>query len=279
MTDPDTPSPPAWLAAYGPGSLPELSDRDAACLLLPDLDYDAQLAAIHHILRRHRDADEALRQEIADIEATAQRTSGWRSERVVIEWTDRVHASVYQDAAHSMAAVGMLAPLVESIFNQAFQGIRRQFYSDAEPPTKHVRWQRPAEDRWDCHFVWSNGRRSANLVEGILQLADAVGVMPHLPEELRPTLQALFEYRNKMFHCGFEWPLDDRQRFTKRISDAGWPADWFATATSRGAPWVFYFTDTFIQRCIKTIEDVILAIGAFAKRRLNTNGTTGEVVA
>ena len=35
---------------------------------------------------------------------------------------DHLHQSVFQDAAHSMAAVGMLAPFVESLFKQAFPG-------------------------------------------------------------------------------------------------------------------------------------------------------------
>lgn len=270
------PSPPDWMKSFGSIGNPKLSNRDAACKVLPDLDYVAQLVAISHALRRHHEADEELQREIADIEEEAQRTSGLRNMVAVSERTDRLYTSVYQDAAHSMAAVGMLAPMIESMFYQAFQGIRQVFHSETKPPTNHARWQQPAEDQWDCHFVWSKGRRSENLVEGIMQLADAVGLKPHLPGDLQLTLQALFEYRNKMFHCGFEWSLHERHKFAKRIADAKWPADWFATATSGGEPWVFYMTDAFVQRVIEMLDQVICGIGTYCKAMSGPSNSTGE---
>ena len=62
-----TPSPPHWLRASGPIGIPELCDRDAACMVLADLDYHAQLAAIRHALRRQRQADEELQPQVADV--------------------------------------------------------------------------------------------------------------------------------------------------------------------------------------------------------------------
>jgi hypothetical protein len=256
---------PAWLAAIPPSAMPELSDRDSACIVLADLDYEAQLIAIHGLLDRHRKAEALLAEEIKEIEAIAEKTSGLRNEAAVSELTDRFHSSVYQDAAHSMAAVGMLAPFVESLFYHAFRGIQRQMVGTSSPLNSHGRWQQPAEDQWDCHFVWANGRRSTNLVQGINQLADAVGLLPHLPADLIQTLDALFAYRNKMFHCGFEWTPDERVRFQKRLDTAGWPRDWFAKATSGGEPWIFYLTEAFVRHCMERIEQVIVGIGAFCK--------------
>lgn len=262
------PRPPEWMRQNGPIGIPELSDRDSACLVLADLDFDAQLAAIRGLLRLHDEADQALRGRITEIEAYAARTSGLRNEAAVAQWTDRLHHSVYQDAAQSMAAAGMLAPLIESIFYQAFQGIRTRLAATSSPPGNHARWQQPAEDQWDCHFVWKSGRRSTNLVDGILQLAEAVSLARHFPEDLRATLDALFAYRNKMFHCGFEWPLPERRAFQKRINDSGWPQTWFALATSGGEPWVFYLTRDFIDYCLEIVGRVIEGIGAFCKAEL-----------
>src|SRR5271166_6841873 len=101
-----------------------MDNRDAASLLLPDLDDHAQLIAIRNVLSRNRMANKELQDEINRIEEYARQTSGFRNERAVDEWIERLHGSVYQDAANSMAAVGMLAPLVESIFTQAFQSVR-----------------------------------------------------------------------------------------------------------------------------------------------------------
>lgn len=244
-----------------------LSKRDLACIVLPELDYEAQLVAIRHILRRHREADEQLAGEIRELEAFAERTSGMRNQRAVEEWTERMHTAVYQDAAHSMAALGMLAPLVESMFYQAFQGIKREFYPRATVPMSHKRWQQPSEDQWDCHFVWSKGRRSTNLTDGIMQLAESVGLTPHMPSTLEKTLQALFGYRNKMFHFGFEWPVVERCRFKKRIAD--WPTDWFVQAQSGGEPWVFYLSEVFIEHCLRLVDEVIDGIGAYCDEHRN----------
>lgn len=269
MTGPThLPSLPEWLSEDSSSTWPELSDRDSACLVLSDLDYESQLAAIHHALRGHRKADEALKREIAEIEEFAKKTSGIRNDRAVDEWVDRLHLSVYEDAARSMAAVGMLAPMMESVFYQGFQGIRLvALEQNGLSLGPHDRWCQSSEDQWDCHYVWSKGRRNKDLVKGILQLADATGLKSHLPDDLEHTLQALFEYRNKMFHHGFEWPLVERQKFAKRIINSGWPSDWFEKASSGDEPWVFYMSETFINHVLKMINNVIEGIGKYCKKR------------
>lgn len=93
-----------------------MDSRDFACVILPDLDYDAQLIAIRHLFRVHENVDQDIDREIKEIEEFAKTTKGRRNEHAVDEWVDRLHSSVYQSAAHSMSAVGMLAPLMESIF-------------------------------------------------------------------------------------------------------------------------------------------------------------------
>jgi hypothetical protein len=272
----DHPKIPQWLKDLGPWNLPEMDSRDAAALLLPDLDDKAQLIAIHSLLSRNRLANKELDDEIKRIEEFARQTSGFRNQRAVDEWVERMHDSVYQDAAHSMAAVGMLAPLIESIFTQAFRGIREQFFATENPPSAHPRWQESTEDQWDCHFVWKRGKRCEDLVAGIVQLAKATGLSSHLPNDLRPTLQALFGYRNKMFHNGFEWPVQERTRFKQRITDQGWPSDWFAKSETDKAPWIFYLTDAFIDHCLKTIDQIMDGLGAYVNETWNRRSQTND---
>jgi hypothetical protein len=240
--------------------LPEFSDWGASSLLLPHLNYDSQLVAIRHLLRRNKEEDEALDKEMEELGERARAGC----ERSNDAYGDRFYTSIYQGAAHSMAAAGMIIPLIESIFRHAFQELRKRS-ENREPPSAHGRWEQPAEDQWDCRFVWKKGKRTENVVEGILQLSEAVGLRPHLPKDLKPTLQALFEYRNKMFHCGFEWPLDDRQKFEKRIAEANWPGLWFSKATSGGDPWIFYLSEDFIQHALQTIDLIIKGLGHFVQ--------------
>lgn len=243
-----------------------LSDRDFAYVFLPNLDYEAQLDAIRNLLWRHKQADKTLSEEIKEIEAHARRLSGIQNQHAVNEWVDRMHASVYQDAAHSMAAVGMLAPLVESIFHQSFLGIGAHYASRSTHLLSHARWQQAEKDEWNCHFVWDKGKRKNDLVEGIFQLADAVGLMPHLPMNIRPMLKVLFGYRNKMFHNGFEWPVEERVKFANFIQAQKIPDHWFRAATSDDEPWIYYMTEVYVSECLSAVEQIIKAFGRFARQ-------------
>ena len=250
-----------------PDGFIELSDDDAACLALPDLDYDSQLVAIRRLLTRQGKANKELAAEIKKIETSAAQLSGIRNQWAVDEWADHMHYSVYQDAAHSMAAVGMIAPFVESVFYQAFQNIGHEMTKDGSPPSNHARWKQAAEDQWDCNFVWAGGHRRKDLVKGIMQLVDAVDMARYIPNDLEPTLSALFEYRNKMFHHGFEWPLQERHRFDKRLNESGWPADWFSKATSGEESWIFYMSPAFVEHCLVRTKQIITGLGGFCNNR------------
>jgi hypothetical protein len=249
------------------GSLPEITDFEFAISVLDDIDYISQLSAIRALLKRQTEHDNLLEKELKDIEEFARRLTGIASERAIDEWGEHFYTSIYQGAAHSMAAVGMLAPLIEAIFCRTFVGLRRILETKTVPLGCHPRWTWSTEQQWDCHYVYNkNGRREKNLVEGILQLAEAVGLCTYLPTDLKPTLEALFEYRNKMFHLGFEWPASVRRSFHTRMQ--AWPPDWFSIATSGEKPWIFYLTDTYITHCLTTIDNVLTGVGTFARQQL-----------
>ena len=54
----------------------DLNPRDYLCLVLRDLDYEAQLQAIHYLLARNHEADKEMRDEIQRIEQHARIQSG-----------------------------------------------------------------------------------------------------------------------------------------------------------------------------------------------------------
>jgi hypothetical protein len=248
----------------------EMEARDYIYALEVDFDVDAQLMAIGGLLRRNRDADQSVRDEIKKIEEHTQRLKGIESdwEWAVDDWVDQLIHSTYQDAAHSMSAVGMLAPLVETVFYQCFQSIGKRFYPATHPHKTHDRWHAAHGIQWDCHFVVADGRTHKDIVKGIFQLSDAVGLTARFPADLKSVLSALFAYRNSMFHNGFEWPAEERKRFAKRIESEKWPADWFSVATTDGKPWMFSLSDKFIRHCNKTVEEVLQAIGGFVRDEL-----------
>jgi len=204
--------------------IPEISNRDMAMVVLPNLDYEAQLIAISDLLRRHDEADTHTATQIKELEEFARKSTGLSNARAVDEWVELLHGSTYQDAAHSMAALGMLAPLIESLFRQAFQGIRASYYgADVIPPCPARSGMDKASEFWDCRLLYNpdTKRKNTDLVPGIMQLAEAIDLTPHLPGDLLPILKAVFRYRNRMFHFGFEWPSKECANFAKDIADEG----------------------------------------------------------
>jgi hypothetical protein len=245
----------------------EVTDYDYALYIVLDgrVDYIAQLAAIRDLLRHQKEAEQSLKEKIAEADSFARRSTGILNEQAIDDYICHVQASIFQDAAHSMAAVGMLAPLVESLFDQSFAGIRQMVETRSLPLNQgHPRWHWPTATRqWDCHYFCDGRRPSKGLANGILELAEAVGLSAHLPHDLKSVLQALFTYRNNMFHCGFEWPIEKRRKFNNQ--KAKWPSDWFSIASSDNKPWIFYVSDMMIEHCLERIDRVLRGIGAFAR--------------
>ena len=195
-------------------------------------DYESQLAAARRLLSQQDWAHTQLESEISQAGEFARKSSGEANDYAVDRHIELIHDSIYQSAAHSMAAVGMLAPLIESIFRRAFQCIGEEL------PTK-------------------------DLVKRILRVIDdeSIGMSEYMPEKLKPTLEALFQYRNKMFHNGFEWPADERRKFDSNLSQ--WPEGWFERSTSGSEPWMFYMTTMFISHCIDIAEGILLGLIRF----------------
>lgn len=239
--------------------LMKLQNSDYAHFFFDDYDLEAQLIAIHGFLDRLREQED---EEAAKIKALARRAEEIGSDHLVGMYTDSIHASVYSGAAHSAAAVGMLAPFVENLFTGIFRGIGEEEadYLGRDKDSKRSKLSRA--HFWNPHFSFTSSEVKTNLVDGIIQLADAAKLTPRLPADTRKVLEALFEYRNGMLHNGFEWPPERREKFTDRIRN--WDTSWFISAVSGGKPWVWYMSDVFIGRILTFIDEVIEAAGQHA---------------
>ena len=203
---------------------------------LEEFNYYAQLVAIHGLLHRQERADQELSDRIKKADEVARRTRGRTNDDAVDVWVELAEMSCYQDAAHSMAAVGMIAPLIESAFRAVFRAIGNEL-----PP--------------------------GNLVRNIVKRVDEVGMKQYLPPDLEPMLSALFTYRNKMFHGGFEWPSEELKEFERLLDEKRWPTDWFSRATSDDEPWMFYMTSSFVDHCLEMAEQAIRGIVQFGLER------------
>ena len=188
-------------------------------------DYDAQFIAIPRLLFRQEQANQELKAQIDEVGAVAARARGDANDRAVDEHVYLMHTANYQDAAHSMATVGIIASLTESMF-------RRLLGRDLER---------------------TNLRRKG-IDKKIILLLMEKGLLTHLPDHLEPTLSALFAYRNNMFHNGFEWPREKCSAFETEIVNSAWPPDWFEKVTIDHDPWLFYMSRSFVEHCIQTMD-------------------------
>lgn len=248
----------------------EVSNRDLATYLIGEPDLEAQLLVITSLICRNQQVDMALSAEIKqrdeDFRRNARRNEMERMYREA-RWLDALHHSGFQGAAHSMAAVGMLAPFIESLFVSIFSGLRKYVQIKINGSSADPRIAAPLDEFWDPHFAFDPGGHRRAIVDGIEQLARTIGLSKNLPSGYVKMLSALFAYRNKMFHLGFEWPIKERCKFNKRVESGEWPAEWFRKATRGDKPWIFYLSDEFITHCLKTIDEVLEGVGAYFRDR------------
>ncbi len=243
-----------------------IEPREYLFLLRLGFDPDAQFNAILSLLKEHDELSADTHNEIRRREERANTCERPNKEFVVDAFREMVEYSIYQDAAHSMAAVGMLAPLFETVFTQCFITIHRRYSKEQLWPGGHIRWQQAGLQAWDCHYVFVSGNPRKNLVKGVMQLSEATGLQEYLPSNYQEVLEALFAYRNKMFHFGLEWPIAEREKFAQRIIDAGWPNDWFEQASINKKPWVFCLSHEFIDVCQLTFQRVLDAFCELIKQ-------------
>ena len=245
-----------------------LDDRDYGHFLLETIDLDTQLLAIRAMIGRNRKADERLYEQIKELDARARAAKGDLAHHLVDMNVDELHGSVYQSAANSAAAVGALAPLLESFFREIFAGLPKHYEEQISPRVAMLRPDGREFDPWNpYHYLGSKGPR-VEIGLGIVQLAQATGLAKHLPEDHAAVIEALFLYRNKMLHRGFEWPLNERYSFLKVVAEKRWRATWFSQATTGNDPWVIYITDEFIDRCLAFIDELLLGAGAYSRALL-----------
>lgn len=242
----------------------DLTNRDYAELLLEDVDLEAQLIAVRSLLRRSAQADTDLAAEIEELAKRAGEARGEYGLHLENSWVDHLHGSVFQDAAHSMAAVGMVVPMLESLLTATFVGIR-DLSDPAVPvtPTGHRAHFLGDQHFWDPHYLYGATRGLKDIARGAVQLAESTGLSSFLPADFATVADALFTYRNRMFHHGFEWPKAERVKFAALIVDKGWPANWFARSESDHEPWIFYMSDDLINHALGWFDALLEGIGAF----------------
>jgi hypothetical protein len=247
-----------------------LPPREYLRRFYPDFDITSQLDAIREMLKLYKEQSDRRSARLDEhmervAEAEVDRQDWERRARAHNEAGEYFHQNFYMEAAYSMGALGMLAPFVETVFVQGFQAIGPNLQS---PPTypPHGRWLGPNKKQWDCRFVFNNGKFERDIAKGIAQISHALGLTPKFPNDFDQRIEALFLYRNRVFHDEFEWPNRERLEFESRIKSL--PIEWFDKAEKNKGHgdeevWLFYLSNDFIGDAVATIEAVLDGMGSF----------------
>ena len=246
-----------------------LDDRDYLFRLLDTINWDAQLDAIRVVLARNRAAADVVTSNIKELEEEARTYRGPYHEHIIDEHVDAIVQSSYSDAAVSLSAVGMIVPMMESVFRQSFQSLGSMYTGTKMSPPNHHRWQRARDHpkRWDCQLYFGeggNGEPKSDIISGIRQLSEAAGLLTFLEPDTMDWIEAMLTYRNRMFHGGFEWSLAERERFETLIAKQGWE-HYFKSARTNGRPWIFYLRDDIIDEMPRRMEGILDSFGRFTK--------------
>lgn len=228
-------------------------------VFLHPVDHSEQLGAIRRDISERREDERIRDQEIQTVGGAADKAeSSYIGDALASHHTDLLYASAYNDAAQSMAAVGMLAPFVESLLCRYFLTLATMPLADQIIPPTHPRRRLKKEVQWDCHYTGDNPKRK-NLVAGIVELSTLTGLIEYLPGDFRVTLTALYGYRNQMFHHGLEWPRADREKFARKTAGVT-PEGWFRASTIDNHAWMFCMSDEFVDACLRLAESVLVAM-------------------
>ncbi|TCB60179.1 hypothetical protein E0J20_09300 [Rhizobium leguminosarum bv. viciae] len=255
-------------AGFTPGFFDNfLDDRDYLYTLVHTIDWQAQLSAVRLMISRNRQAGEAFSKAIANDAAEVRAYEGPHQDHWIGQHVDMIHESVYRDAAESMAAIGMIAPLVESTLGQSLAALGDMYDRKNINPGDHKRWKRAEghESRWNCQFYFNSDKEAKNhIIFGLTQLAEACGLNKFLSQEFMTWFEAMFTYRNSMFHGGFEWTVDRRELFEKAVEKNGWDR-FFSCSTKNGRPWIYYIKDEAIDALPTMVENMLDSLGRFTK--------------
>ena len=237
-----------------------LSPREHAMQLLRHTLLDQQLDAIKRTIRTQEESREAERYQL-DVLDTDPRWDGNYDGGLESLRDERFWQMTFQASAHSMAAVGMLAPFIESLFVSVFDGLKDK----VELPPDHPRLKLKKREVWNPQVYQGSKGARCDLLQGIGQLSDVTGLAPFLPPKTQTALEAIFRYRNNMFHNGFEWPDNKICSF----SDASkkWPDGWFDLARRDDKPWLFYMTPKFCAHCVALIDGIVVGTGKYLNER------------
>lgn len=230
-----------------------LSDYERSWFFCGHINFIGQLDAINSLLKNNSQEYQKLKKRIDDADSRD-------------DLAELIEKSIYISSAHSMAAVGMLAPFTESLFCTFFKNVG-EYYNNYNLCLPVGDRSKLKNNIWNCkYFLNQGGEQKAGIAKGISQLADYLEMTSSWPDpdSLKIRLEALFSFRNSMFHNGIEWPDNELKEFKQKIDN--WPPYLFEKATKEEEPYFYFMSERFISECLLDIDPILESIGKVSRK-------------
>lgn len=224
--------------------------------------FKVQFDAIKSMLKKIEQIPIDFNNELCKLEQKCIKQGG--NDNFIEHISDKSYELQFWDLSYSMTAVGLLAPFMESFITNFFKHYSSEILKINEGDSKREKVF--ISKQWDPHMYIDAKIIKTDFVKGALQLFKQIGINTYLPKNTYKILQALFRYRNKMVHNGYEWPKEKCEIFEKEIKENNWQA-WFDSSGTKGnVPDLFFMNKKYINECIVLGDNFFDAFANFVSK-------------
>ena len=214
-------------------------------------DHDAHLRAIDSFAQAIKEWNELFDSEAKD--ASARKP---QSEHEVDDIISIYYDTGFADLARSHAFICTMAAFLESLFKRCLPAVGKSF--NGSLPNNHprvVRFANSLSSFWDPR---KPEKDQSGIAKRICDILEASGLNRYFGSEFARLITAVFAYRNRMVHNGYEWDPEERTQFNDQINRESW-SQWFSVATIGDDPWFFTITPAFHDQCLNLCNRAVLA--------------------
>lgn len=184
-------------------------------------------------------------------------TGGYEGPRGGDEYADDCAFSAYFDAFMSSALAAAFAQFLESfIKNEVFRIKKNE--SDCAKVPDHSRTLNMSNRKgfWTVDKYWceKQSKIEKGIVAGTIQLFQALGLGPRLPENFNANIAVLFQYRNYVMHNGVEWEEKEKKNFNHILGQTC--CDGFEWSKSDGEDNICYLKDSYAKEMLSFSKEL-----------------------
>ena len=164
-----------------------------------------------------------------------------------------------EDVRDSMMITATIWPFIERLLAEIFEEIYAQ---TKKPRIKRVKGEGHADK--------------------IIREIKHLEYQDYMPENFEIAIQALYKYRNNMFHNGLLWPVKERTRFQEATENHNWSKEWFSGVYERkegeDIGYLITLSEDFIEYWNRAIKQILTAFDEYVQKQNKHHGMICPII-